>query len=251
MNGNTLGILLQQASWRAVDEAKTMGESALPIIEPFSRDQDFAKRQIAMASAGAAGGEGAGPILSAGLKDENVNVRLEAAKALERDPNPAATETVLEVLENGPDEVVREMLALAAGSLPGDTTVEVLKKVQEQDLGQISINAQMALAKLGSGTAKQTVVAELSDSLPRTRYDALEKLVYINDPGLARFAVKLLGDSSPAVQIGSVKMPKYRRVCDQAVDTLVTLLKLQVSFRASISTIYPDRDIREVEELVR
>lgn len=251
MNGNTLEILLQQASWEAVNEARRLGESALPTIKKYSKNEDFQKRQIAVACAGKIGGEDAGQILSAGLKDENINVRLTAAKTLKDNPNPAATETVVELLENSQEPVLREILALAAGSLPGEKTVEVLRKIVEADEGQVSVNAQMALAKLGDGEAKQAIMNQLDDPLPRTRYTALEKLIYINDSALARYTRKLLGDKNPAVMIGSIRNPKYRRVCDQAVDTLVFLLKLSVSFRTSIEIIYSDKEIFEVEAETR
>ena len=251
MNGNTLEFSLQQTSWSAVDEARRLGENALPTVTTYSTDKNYKKRQIAVACAGVIDGEGAGRILAAGLNDENINVRLTAAKTLKAKPNPAATETVLERLENSQEEVIRQLLALAAGSLPGEKTVEVLKKIEAANEGEVSDNAQMALAKLGDGKAKQAILSQLDDALPRTRYNALEKLIYINDPTLARYAGKLLGDKNPALMIGSLYTQKYRRVCDQAVDTLIFLLKLAVSFRSSVEIIYADKEISEVESLTR
>lgn len=251
MNGNTLENSLQMASWEAVDEARRAGEGALPTVEKYSRDEDYKKRQIAVACAGVIEGEGAARILAAGLTDENINVRLTAAKTLKNKPNPAVTETVIERLENSQEEVLRELLALAAGRLPGEKTIEILKKIVEADEGQVSVNAQMALAKLGDGEAKQAILNQLDDALPRTRYNALEKLIYINDPTLARYAGKLLGDKNPAMVIGSVRNPIYRRVCDQAVDTLIFLLKPAVSFRTSIEIIYSDKELLEVESAIR
>ena len=248
MNGtNNLEIALQQKSWEAVSEAARLGENALPLIKKYGRDEDYQIRQIAVACTGVIKDDGIVPVLTAELDDDNVNVRLEAAKAINKNPKPGVTDAVLEKLENSPEEVLKEILALAAGKLPGEKTIEVLKRVQKAEEGQVSANAQMALAKLGDSEAKQAIVQQLSDPLARTRYDALEKLIYIDDVALASYAKRLLGDKSDAIRVGNIKNPKYRRVCDQAVDTIVFLLNLSVGFRVSKDRIYSDREIQEVD----
>ena len=252
MNGtNSLEIALQQKSWEAVTEAGRLGENAFPVVKKYSRDENYQTRQIAVACAGFLEDEKAAPILAAGLDDDNINVRLEAAKTINKYPKPGVTDAVLEKLENSPEDVLKEILALAAGKLPGEKTIEVLKRVQKAEEGKVSENAQMALAKLGDAEAKEAIVKELSDSLPRTRYDALEKLIYINNASLATYAKRLLGDKSEAIRIGNIKRPQYRRVCDQAVDTIVFLLNLSVSFLVRKDRIYSDQEIQEVEAKAR
>lgn len=247
MNGtNSLDISLKQKGSGAVDEAKRLGEDALPVIEKYSQDEDYEKRRLAVECAGVIRHEKAAPILAAGLEDDNINVRLEAAIAIDENPIPGVTDAVLEILENSQEDDLREILTLAAGKLPGEKTVEVLKKVQKAEEGKVSENAEMALAKLGDGESKEAIVKELSEPLPRTRYEALQKLIYIDDTALASYAKKLLGDESVALTIGTVRNPGYRRVCDQAVDTIIYLLRLSVTFEASEERIYDDREIHEV-----
>jgi HEAT repeat protein len=248
MNGtNNLEIALQQTSWEAVSEAKRLGENALPIIKKYGRDEDYQKRQIAVACAGVIDDDGIVPILTAELDDDNVNVRLETAKAINKNPMPGVTDAVLEKLENSQEDVLKEFLALAAGKLPGEKTIEVLKRVEKAEEGQVSENAQMALAKLGDTESKEAIVKDLSDALPRTRYDALEKFIYIGDPALASYAKRLLADKSDAAMIGIIRRPRYRRVCDQAVDTIVFLLNLITTFAVGKDKIYSDGEIQEVE----
>lgn len=248
MNGtNNLEIALQQKSWQAVNEAKRLNENALPLIKKYGSDEDYQKRQIAVACAGVIDDDGVVPVLTAELDDDNINVRLETAKAINKNPKPGVTDAVLEKLENSQEDVLKEFLALAAGKLPGEKTIEVLKKVRDSEEGQVSINAQMALAKLGVGEAKEAIVKELSDPLARTRYDALEKLIYIDDAALVPYSNRLLGDKSDAIRIGNIKRPQYRRVCDQAVDTIVFLLNLSLTFRAGKGQIYNAREIQEVD----
>lgn len=251
MSGNSLEISLRQVNWAAVDEARRLGKSAVPVLKKYSQDADYRKRQIAVESAGAVGGDDAALILIDGLKDENMGVKLSAAQALTRNPNPGVTETVVELLKTNDEEVFREALALAAGGLPGKKTVDVLKKIDAASEDQVSVNAQMALARLDDREAKQAIVKQLDDVLPRTRYDALEKLIYVNDASLARDAKKLLRDKNPAVNVGLINDREYRRVCDQAVDTLVFLLNSKVSFKVSSDIIYRDSEIDEVESLGR
>ncbi len=241
-------VAFQSASWDAVKEAGKLGANALPVIEKYSRDENYQKRQIAVASAAAIQSEAAVPIFIAGLDDDNVNVRIAAAKAINENPYPALTDAVLSKIENCNDEVIKESLVLSAGKLPGDKTIEVLKKVNESDSGQVSENAEMALARLGDTEAKSKIVEELSDEIPGIRYQALEKLIYIKDRRLLPYAKRLLGDKTEAIKFGNIKAPKYRRVCDQAVETALFLGGVSASFVTAKDRIYGDREIREVEE---
>ena len=79
-----------------------------------------------MACAGSINDNGAAPILVAGIKDSNINVRIEAARQLGERPYTGVTDDVLEQLTQSKDEVFRELLALAAGWLPGENTVGTL-----------------------------------------------------------------------------------------------------------------------------
>jgi HEAT repeat protein len=240
---STLEIFLTQKSWASVDEAKRVGTAALPILRRFSRDEDYQKRQLTMTCVGEIGSPQGGTILANGIADENLNVALAAVRELIKKPYPSATDAVNEQLNKDQDQVLRELLALAAGWLPGDKTTETLQKIVAANDGRVSENARMALAKLGDAESRQIILQELSDPLPRTRYDALKKLIYIGDPSLARYAQRLLNDKNPALRIGNIRNPHFRRVCDQAVDTIVELLNAQVGFRVSPEKIYHDEEI--------
>jgi hypothetical protein len=107
----------------------------------------------------------------------------------------------------------------------------------------------MALAKLGEPQARAALLADLAAPLPRTRYDTVGQLRYVGDVGLASHARKLLPDRAAAQRIGIMNAPRYRRVCDQAVDTLVYLRQLKVSFPVNLEQIYSDDQISQVERL--
>lgn len=247
---NPLNKLLAEANSQAVEEAKQQGKAALPIIRPFLKDKNFQVRQIAVSSAGAIGDPQGADILATGLEDENINVRLAAARELSKKAYPAATETVLAVLKKSPEGIVRELLAVAAGFLPGEKTVAALRPLASGD-SVLAEKAMFALAKLGDAAGRKALSSRLSAKLPRTRYEALEALCYVSSSVFATPAKKLLSDKATGLQIGSVRNPRNRRVADQAVDSLVCLLKLQPPFETSPEKIYTDSEIATIKNLIK
>ena len=242
--------LLAAADWKAVEEARRMGSAALPIIRPFIKDKNETVRQIAVGCAGAIGDPQGADILAAGLKDVSLGVQLGAARELAEKPYPAATEAVLELLNKKPEEVLTELLIKAAGNLPGAKTVATLRPFLAGD-DVIATQTIYALAKLGDAAGRKALSAKLSAKLPRTRYEALENLCYVNNSSFAATAKKLLFDKANALPIGLPSDPLNRRVADQAVDSLVCLLKLQPPFETSQSKVYTDREIATIRNLVK
>ena len=245
---NPLKKLLAEASWDSINEAKRQGKSSLPIIRPFLKNENYQVRQMAVASAGAIGDDSASDILSSGLKDSNINVRLAAAKELAKQPYPSSTETVLEVIKTSSDETVRELLIKAAGFLPGEKTIATLRPLTKGN-NVLSDQAIYALAKLKDSSGLILVSNKLSAALPRTRYDALQNLCYINNLQFVPKAEKLLSDKAGAIRVGTIRNSQMRRVADGAVDSLVCLLNLDLPFKPS-KNIYTDEEINQVTNLV-
>lgn len=244
---NPLKKLLAEASSESVNEAKRQGKSALPIIRPFLKDDNYQVRELAVASAGAIGDDSAADILSSGLKDSNINVRLAAADELTKRSYPAATGTVLEVIKTSPDETLRELLVEAAGFLPGDKTIATLRPLAKGK-SVLADQAKYALAKLGDSSGINAVTNKLSAADSYVRYEALQKLCYVDDLRFVSKAEKLLSDKTDAITVGSPRNPQMRRVTDAAVDALVCLLNLNTSFKAS-DGIYTDENINQVRNL--
>ena len=163
---------LAAGDWSAVELAGQLGQTAWPTIQKAAGLPQYRSRQIAMACAGRLGGEAAGPILSAGLGDANGNVRLAAAKALSVAPPPSAGHAIRAVLTASPELEIRGLLALAAGYLPGEPTVEILRPLSQRD-DVLAERARMALAKLGDAPARQAMAADLASPEPRMRYEVL------------------------------------------------------------------------------
>jgi HEAT repeat protein len=239
---------LLQGDSLAVEIAAKLGPAALPVLRRYVQHENYRTRQLAMRCAGGVGTDAAAEILAAGLVDENFNVQNAAANELARKAYPSAAQTILDRLVAGAEELVREKLALAAGYLSDKRTAEVLKSVETEG-GVLASNARMALARLGDVDAQQSLIAELNDPLPSKRYEGLEKLIYVDDRGYAPHVKRLLQDKAEAVRIGIVEIPRYRRVCDQAVDTLVALLRPNVSFKVSVEITYGDEALAEASKI--
>jgi hypothetical protein len=246
---NPISELLASANWAAVEEVRRQGNAALPIIRSFVKDENYRTRQIAVACAGEIEGQ-VSDILARGLTDPNVNVRITAANGFARRPYPEALDTLIEQVDKSPDDSVRETLVLALGLLPDERTLTVLKRLLVSG-GSLVRSARLALARLGDPEARASLLADLSSPLPRARYDVLKDLIYVRDAELMGYAERLLDDREPAVRVGVVKAPRYRRVCDQAVDTLVAVLKVAVSFEVSEEKIYSHSELTEMKHLVR
>ena len=247
-DANTLEAMLEAGNWSAVEMAQKQGAAALPVIKRAAGNAKYQTRQIAMACAGKIGGGEAGKILAAGLSDQDVNVRIEAANALALNPPAEAGTAIVARLNVEPDDGVKESLAIAAGFIPGVPTVQALRVVVAGG-GPVALTARMALAKLKDGAARQSLMADLASPDAFKRYTAVGWLRYIDDKSLAPEAKKLLWDKADAQKIGPKKAPKFRRVCDQAVDTLVVLLKLKVPFEQNIERIYTDTEITTVAKM--
>ncbi len=249
-DANALESLLNAGNWMAVEMAAKQGAAALPVVRRAAGHAKFQTRQIAMASAGKIGGAEAGKILGAGLSDADLNVRLQAANELSVNPPAEAGQAILARLPIEEDDRVKEPLALAAGYIPGDQTVRILQLVAGMWSGELAKTARMALAKVGDKPSREALLAELSSPDAFVRYTAVGWLRYVDDKQYVPHARKLLHDKAPAQKIGPVRQPKFRRVCDQAVDTLVHLLKLKVPFETDLEKIYSDTEINTIAKLV-
>ena len=247
----TLEKMLAEGQPEAVEMAEEIGEQAWPAILKAAKTENLESRQLAMYCAGALEGPQAGEILASGLSDDDVNVRSAAASQLMDDPPENSKTALLNTLSRKTERShqIPEMLALGAGFLPGDDTVEVLKGLLSEG-DDLAENAKMALAKLGDQECKNNIIRELSDDNSFTRYNAVKKLEYIDDSGTFQHLVKLLGDRAEAVNVGTSYRSKYRRVCDQAVDSIISLLELDTPFETSITKIYSDSELLKIKQLI-
>lgn len=236
----------------AVNLAQQIGDAAWPAINRAAKMSEYRSRQLAMMCAGKIGGTNAGIVLAAGISDQNINVRSVAAKQLSENPPESAKNAVLSRLSGGLEkrESIQEFLILAAGYFPGDRTVQVLQPIANGD-DSLAEHAKIALAKIGDSPSRQWLVNKFSNDEPQARYEALEQLYYVDDSNLAQHSKRLLGDRAETVALGPERNPKFRRVCDQAVDTLVHILNLKPPFETNLEKIYSEEELKKIVELAK
>lgn len=242
--------LLAEGDFRAVEVASSMGDAAVPALRKGAVMPGYRSRQVSMECAGKVGGSAAGEILSLGLKDGNVNVRVAAAGQLSVNPPESAKDAVLSTLVRSTETDVRELLALSAGYFPGERTLAILRSIAAGK-EVLASNARMALARLGDKGGTEALVADLGSSDARVRYETVGGLRYVNDPALVSHVKPLLRDTEDVQAIGPERRRRYRRVCDEAVDTLVYLLKLKLPFPTGEETIYTDEQLHHVRDVTR
>jgi HEAT repeat protein len=239
---------LTRVEYRAIDESRVAGIASLPLLRRYSRDRDHRIRKLTMHCAGVIDLARSGLILVEGLDDENLNVKSAAANELAQRTCPAAADAIGDRLVAEEDELMLEQLALAAGRSPGARSLELLSSVKPGG-AVLAAHISMALARLGDAEARRILLDELEAPQARSRYDALEKLIYVAERGYAPRAMRLLGDRAEAVRVGFVQMPRYRRVCDQAVDTLAQLLGVRTDFPLAEDKLYSPAEIASMQIL--
>jgi HEAT repeat protein len=227
---------LKAGDWDASKIAERLGPTAWPAIEEADKAEDPDIRQVAVQCAAVLGGSHAAPILVAGLSDESEDVVLEAARQLSRAPFPGTEEAIAKSLESNLPEDILELLALAAGQGADLQAKDILRHYSSRS-DELGLSAQMALAKLGDEA--------------HTRYDILSRLIYVKDPSLAELVKPFLSDRAGAQIVGPERARRMRRVCDQALDTLVVLLQIQPSFATATDKVYSDSELEDFLRQVR
>ena len=244
----TLETLLESANWDAVDEAQREGPLALPAVRHYAASSNYRTRQIATACAARIGGAEATAILASALADPNINVQLTAAK--EFSPRGLSRRCPADPGSAGGQSSGRYCPRISwrwAGRVYSRRGLSIHPSPTIPGLGCAGDERPDGPGSFGRSRARHWLEGEFASPTPRTRYDALDQLRYVGDRSLIAEAKKLLGDREPARRIGTARHPHFRRVCDQAVDTVVFLLNLR--FPADPEKIYSDEELRRVREL--
>lgn len=250
---NELENLIAQGDWSAVDLVVKMGEAAWPVIKQGAKMDSYESRQVSMVAAGRLGGISAGEILLSGLRDKHINVVLVAAGQLSKKPPLSAHSGILDEINTCNEGDVCELLALSLGQIPGEKSINALLNLLNKDLQEDDVekNAQLALVKLGHPKYIKKHLKNLDSKDAYERYKTIANFVYIDDTKYAKEIKRHLVDKEVALVIGTQYKPRYRRVCDQAVDSLVFVYKLTPSFEIKAENIYSDKQIAEINEIFK
>jgi len=118
----------------AADSLGKIGDArALPVLRAMFAENDALIRLYAASALSQFGLDEVFPSIVQGLRDENVKVRQQSAKALARQLSPSQAETAVPILaykaEFDPEPIVRVASIQALGAIGGDTAMKTLLKI--------------------------------------------------------------------------------------------------------------------------
>jgi HEAT repeat protein len=143
-------------------------------------------------------GDAALPHLKALLVDGKADARFWAVRALWVMNTPAATQTLVGVLDD-PDEMVRSGAALALGELKAEVAIERLAGLMREEQGGAGDHAADALSKIGRSAA-HVLFETLDDTRAWVRIRAARALVPVESHDAIPALFQALDDDSYLVR---------------------------------------------------
>ena len=216
---------VKQKNWGVVAKPGLVRTDAGPALLRLLDDKDSQVRQLVVTCLDAVGGSAAREGLIKALRDRTETVRAAAARFLRPHFNAADLPTIVNVLDNSPDEYVREQLALLLGE-SGDTSMIPILSARLR--GESNVHARnaasLAMARLGDPGGRMELIQRLSQDDPAERVRALRDLPYLNDRRLLAYTVPLIDDTRPGLNMGRLHAPYFIRVCDVAINVASQML---------------------------
>lgn len=167
--------------------------------QPRLRDGDPAVRRIAVLQI-ADYAEEYPRLFVAAARDPDPGVRLEAARALEGNPDAAAVEALVDLLADPEEEVVDAAAESLAEILDPAAGPVLLKRLPAQ-MGQGRAAILAALKKLRQPQALVPALESLEDTRPSVRREAVGVLAYLKDPAaLPALTHRASADPDPEVR---------------------------------------------------
>ena len=193
----------------SADSLGKIGDArALPVLRTMIAENDALIRLYATSALSHFGLDEVFPSLIQGLRDDNVKVREQSAKALARQLSPSQADTAVPILsykaEFDPEPIVRAAAIEALGAIGGDTSTKLLLKVYSGAEHRLD-SREAALAVLVSKSLSESmdairsvIAAEWSSYDPRTLESTARVLSAARSPALKELFVHFL-DSPDAI----------------------------------------------------
>jgi HEAT repeat protein len=231
MDVNTLDKQIRSNDGLARETARNLGAAALPTVMSHVKSPSADERVLALECLAAIGGESVPVVLVEALKDPEIDVRSTSLRELlgmpVRNQNPQLTA----LLSGSQDALVRggaaTLLRRAGARESLNAIVEQRDRESDEDTRQRMTNAA---AGLGDKASREQILNRLASPTPRVRYLAIADLEDAGDAAQLPHLVPLLQDDAKVKNVGIEQWPVWHRVCDRAVEAIVTLSGSPVSF---------------------
>jgi HEAT repeat protein len=145
------------------------------------------------------------------------------------------------------------MAVLVIGRIGDEGAKEELKKIllNERDRATRS-NIIQALARLKDDDSRKAILAELKSPVPKTRFEAIQKIEYIKDKEMTLNLEPLLDDPTPAVTLTASATKKVTiRMNEAAVKAIAMVFDQPFSFRIDRLRPCTEQEIQEAKQFLQ
>jgi len=253
MDAKQVEEMILKKNWGVTDYIEKLDLSVIPILLKLAKNSEWEVRQLSLLCLGHFKTPESAEALANALLDSDINVRSYAAGLLQENYHPATLPQLLEALKTSEDDHVRAMTVLVIGRIGDEGTKKELKKILliEKDKTTRS-NIIQALARLKDEDSRKAILAELKSPVPKTRFEAIQKIEYIKDKEMALHLEPLLDDPSPAVTLGaSADQTVFVRMNEAAVKAIAIIFDQPFSFRIDRLRPCTDQEIQEAKQFLQ
>jgi HEAT repeat protein len=242
---------LAELNGDARETAQKLGRGAMPTLLKRSKAERTRERALVVECLAEVKGDEAVLLLVEALKDPESDVWNTALDLLHNVHSPAAVEPLTALLMKSPQSRIRGEIARILGRMGAVSSLQAIKNhaAKESDPDVVR-KIDLAVARLEDGPARKRVVEKLVIPNAKIRYQAIGDLEYVNDPRLINNLLPLLDDESRVVNVGIEKWPVWHRVCDRALEAVVTLSGKSFPFPTGKRT-YSPQQIQKAREVIR
>ncbi len=253
MDAKQVEEMILKKNWGVTEYMERLDPSVIPVLLKLAKNPEWEVRQLSLICLGYFKTRESAEALAKALLDSDINVRSHAAGLLQETYHPVILPEVMEALKRSDDDHVRSMAVLVIGRIGDEGAKEELKKIvlNERDRATRS-NMVQALARLKDEDSRKTILAELKSSVPKTRFEAIQKIEYIKDKEMALNLEPLLDDPTPAVTLTASATKKVIiRINEAAVKAIAVVFDQPFSFRIERLRPCTEQEIQEAKQFLR
>lgn len=245
--------MILKKDWQVTEYLEKMDRSIIPILLKLTKNPDWEVRQLSLICLAHFKTRESAEALADALLDEDVNVRSYAAGLLQEAYHPFVLPQLLAALKKSEDDHVRSQIVLVIGRIGNEEAKEELQKVllRERDKAT-QVNIIQALARLQDKDCRQKILSELNSSIPKTRFEAIQKVEYIGDKEFALNLEPLLDDRTPALTLtASATQTINVRINETAVKAIAKIFNQPFSFRIENLRPCTEQEIQEAKQFLQ